>query len=72
MNEVTTRLINLPTTVRAFTTRDTEGDFNIYLNARMNDIQRMEAYQHEMKHITNDDFYKNGSIDAIEAHLHRK
>lgn len=72
MNEVTTRLINLPTTIRAFTARDTEGDFNIYLNARMNDIQRMEAYQHEMRHIINDDFYKNGSIDAIEAHLHRK
>lgn len=72
MNDVTTRLINLPTTVRAFTTRDTEGDFNIYLNARMNDIQRLEAYQHEMKHIERGDFYKNGSIDVIEAHLHRK
>ena len=72
MNDVTTRLINLPTTVRAFTTRDTEGDFNIYLNARMNNIQRLGAYQHEMKHIEGDDFYKEGSIDAIEAHLHRK
>ena len=71
MNEVTIRLIDLPTTIRAFTIRDTEGDFNIYLNARINSIQRMEAYEHEMKHIEKDDLYKKGSIDLIEIYAHR-
>lgn len=70
MNELAARLIDLPTTIRAYTVQDTEGNYNIYVNARLSHEARLEAYKHEIKHIKNDDFSRQKSADLIEIYAH--
>ena len=70
MNEVATRLIDLPTTIRAYTVLDTEGNYNVYVNARLNNEARRKAYEHEIDHIKEDDFSRQESVDIIEIYAH--
>ena len=70
MENISIRLINLPTTIHGYTVRDRNGDYNIYINARINQEARLETYEHEMKHINNGDFYRKGSVDLIEIYAH--
>lgn len=71
MNEIITRLADLPTTVPAYTILTKDGDFVVVLNARMSNERRIEAYRHELKHIKGNDFFKN-NVDLIEIHAHMK
>lgn len=72
MEEIIQRNIDLPTTIRGYTIRDHNGDYNIYINARMTTERQIEAYRHELKHIRNGDFNRTGSVDLIEIHAHRR
>lgn len=72
MEEIITRLANLPVTVYGYTIRDKDGDYNMYINARMTSEKRVETYKHELEHIRRGDFYRSGSADLIEIHAHRK
>lgn len=58
MSNIFVRIIDLPCTVRGYTALDDEGDYNIYLNARLNNIQQTNAYNHEMTHIKRNDWSK--------------
>jgi len=71
MNEVVTKLINLPIAIHAFTVRTPDGDFCICINARLGSTAQLQAYKHELKHIGRDDLYKRGSADLIEIYAHR-
>lgn len=71
MNTVTTRLIALPTTIRAYTVLDAEADYTICINSRISYEQQLMAYEHELKHINSNDFEKE-NIQQIEAEAHRK
>lgn len=71
MDEIYTRLSNFPTSICAFTVRDRDGDYNIYLNARISHERRVQAYEHELKHIKRGDFQKSCSADLIEIYAHR-
>lgn len=57
MDDIVLRVIDLPARVRAVTVVDSQGDYNIYVNAGMSEEQRRKAYQHELKHIKNKHFY---------------
>lgn len=70
MEEIIKRNINLPTTIRGYTIRDHNGDYNIYINARMTTERQMETYMHELRHIREGDFSRSGSVDLIEIHAH--
>ena len=72
MDKKIVRFVNLPTKVRAYTIRDEECDFNIYINARISNDQQLAAYDHEIKHIKNGDFNKEMPVGLIEIHAHRK
>lgn len=51
MNEIYVRLVDVPVDVRGIVKEDSNGDYNIYLNARYALEQQMMTYLHELAHI---------------------
>jgi hypothetical protein len=66
MHNILLRYIALPPTIKGLTVEDESGDYNIYLNAKLTYEAHTETLQHEMKHITSDDFSKLLHIKEIE------
>lgn len=71
MNEIFTRLVELPESVSAFTIRDQESDYNIYLNCRLSHEKLLQAYKHELQHIERSDYCRGESVDLIEIYTHK-
>lgn len=67
MSNIIVRIIDLPCTVRGYTALDDEGDYNIYLNARLSPQQQKNAYNHEMKHISRDDWHDSKTVEMAEC-----
>lgn len=70
MDNITSKLINMPTTIKSYVVRTADNDFCIVLNSNHSFETLMKAYQHELKHIKNGDYCKNGDIDFIEITAH--
>lgn len=71
MNDIIVRHITLPTTIHGFTARDSEGDYNIYINDRIGYFQQAETYKHELKHINENNFGEH-DVQLIEGKAHGK
>lgn len=67
MDAVIIRVIDLPYKVRAVTVKDAEGDYNIYLNARLSGDQQAKAFRHEATHIRLGHFYSEKPVFVKEA-----
>ena len=67
MDVVITRVINLPYGVKGVTIKDENDDYNIYLNARYSTDIQVVAFQHEVEHIRNGDFYTEDPVWVKEA-----
>lgn len=67
-----TRVLDLPSTIRAFVVRSFDDDayYTVVLNARMNAEQQKQAYQHEIDHIYSGDFISCAPPDLIESVRH--
>ena len=63
-------LLNLPTTVNSFVYHNADGD-TIVINARLSFDKQRECYKHELRHIQNNDFFKEDA-DVIERTAHEK
>lgn len=50
-------------------TRDGTDFPNIYINDQLSPDARRRAYDHEMRHLENDDFYNDRPIDDVEEPL---
>lgn len=66
MDEVFVREIRLPYKVKGATIKDSNGDYNVYLNSLIADEQKMNALAHELLHIAEGDFYKEEAAVEIE------
>lgn len=64
-------LMDLPTTVRGFVTKNVD-DYTIVINARMSQETRLKTYRHELEHINRGDLDSDNheDIDHIERMLH--
>jgi len=51
MDSIIVRLVDLPLAVRGAVREDENGDYNVYINARLSDDQRVSVFQHELQHI---------------------
>ena len=71
IDKISTRICDLPTSIRSFVHQDETGEYTIFINARFNEIQRMMAYKHELRHIFGNDFEKTENIDTIETNTHK-
>ena len=72
MNEnIFTHYADMPTTIKSFVVYNEDMSFTIIINSKIGKHQQLLAYQHEISHIRNGDYYKGGSVDAIESYAHR-
>lgn len=66
MGEVFVFVTDMPTGIRGHVNANKDGSYTIFINARLNHEQQIKAYLHEIKHIAEDDFYKNEDVNMIE------
>lgn len=66
MGSIIIRIIDLPVTVKGFTVKDENDDYNVYINARLSAAIQGEATRHELEHIVSDHFYSTQSIAEKE------
>lgn len=66
MNDVFVRVIELPSTIPALVALDPDGNYNIYINARLSHDEALRAYEHEKRHIFRNDFFRDAPIGIIE------
>lgn len=69
MDDIFVREKRMPYHVRAFVMPDAAGDYNIYINDRLSDEEKTEAFAHEMRHIRNMDFYADKSAAELEENV---
>lgn len=67
MDEYRTYLVNLPTRVPGLLAVDEDGEPSIYLNARLTRVQHKRTYDHEVRHIQNDDAHNDDPVEVAEA-----
>lgn len=74
MDDIYTRYINLPCSIRAYAVQSPDGSYTIVINSRLSHEMQLAAYAHEFRHIQDRDFDKDCSVDTIEynAHYHIK
>ena len=66
MDAVIIRVIDLPFGVNGLTVKDAEGDYNVYLNARLCGEKQVETFRHELDHIQSGHFYDQKPVRAKE------
>lgn len=69
MDEVICRIIDLPRSVNAMTVEDENGDFNIYINAKLPHAEQQKAYRHECIHIKKNHFRSCKHVTACEQEV---
>ena len=67
MGDINTFIIDFGNYIPATAALNEDGSVSIFLNARVSMEQRMEAYQHELRHYAHDDFRGNISVDIAES-----
>ena len=70
MDRIFLYLIDLPTKIHEIVTPCADG-YTIYINARLSSLGRIEAYDHAMWHIQNNDFEKE-DVQEIESTAWRR
>ena len=65
-------MYDLPTSIKALTTNNSDGGYTIFINARLNSEQQHISFEHELEHINNRDFDKMINIDEIEYSAHNR
>ena len=61
------RLVRLPGSIRAFTTIDVDGLYNIYVNISLSKAAQIASFRHEVGHIVKNDFFNRTDIRIVEA-----
>lgn len=69
MEEKIVRILDLPAGVRGLTLLDEDGNYNIYINAKLDMAARLKAYNHELEHIRRGDWQSSLPVSLIEQHV---
>lgn len=64
---INVQILDFGNSIPAVVTINDDGSFSIFLNARLTYEKRLEAYWHEIRHIQNQDFYSEMSVDELET-----
>ena len=69
MNEesYTVRLVKLPGDIHGAVRLSEDGFINIYINDQLSPDAQRKAFEHELRHISNNDFYNDKPIQEIEG-----
>lgn len=66
MDCIIIRVVDLPFPLKGATVLDNEGDYNVYLNAKLSADERVETYRHEIEHIRQGHFYQERPVADLE------
>lgn len=69
MNDIYVYLIDLPCKVHEIVSPCANGDYTIYINARLGYGERVKAYNHALWHIEHNDFERT-DVEEIERKAH--
>lgn len=69
MGEIILRYLDMPYSCKAFTATDENGDYNIYINAKLGIFEQEKAKQHELSHIQQNHFYSDKSVIKCEIEV---
>lgn len=70
IDEFGNNVIFMKLPVNATTAANDDGSYTIFINVNLSDQKRLESYLHELRHISNGDFYKD-NVQQIEYDAHR-
>lgn len=68
MDKILVWLVQLPPSCRGLTVQDENGDYNIYLNPRLNYETQKETLLHELEHIKKQDFDSLEHVNLVEKY----
>jgi len=71
MNNFKVMYEDMPTTIGALV-KETDGFYDIIINARMSVDRQQRSYREEIYHIQNNDHERTCSVDQIELEAHRR
>ena len=66
MEDVFVRLVTLPWNTPALTVVNDDDTFDVYINVRLPEELRTEAFRHEMEHIRKNHFYNDDPVGLNE------
>lgn len=66
MEKIIERVVDMPVGVKACVVEDADGDYNVYVNARYDKVQRECAALHELRHVICNDFHSGLPLELIE------
>jgi len=69
MDDIYVYVVNLPPGINEMVTPCADGDFTVYLSAKLSSIGQQRAYEHALRHIQNHDFQKT-DVQQIESEAH--
>ena len=61
------RYIDMPSVTKGMTIEDSDGFFNIYINASLSAAEQKEAIKHEIRHLERKDFDTEKSLQEAET-----
>lgn len=64
--EYTVRMVVLPGDIHGAVRLSDDGFANIYINDLLSPEEKRKAFDHEKRHIENNDFYNDKPINEIE------
>ena len=65
-DDIIVRTIDMPICIKGVTVPDTDGTYNIYINAQYSAEMQNDILKHELRHVQNSDFDNFDSIKTIE------
>lgn len=68
MSEIYVYQIPLPMTVKEMVSPGCDDDFTIYINDRLSDRRKLEAYEHALRHCNGD--FALDDVQEIEKRAH--
>jgi len=69
--DIFTHIVNMPHGIWGHCNPNPDGSYTIFINAKLSDDMQRRVYQHELKHILNNDFEKF-DVDKIEYYAHKE
>ncbi len=66
METIIIRYLDLPCKCHGYVRRDADGNYNIYINARLSIDMQRDTVQHELRHVERGDFDSVENICNVE------
>lgn len=70
MEEINVQLLDMDTKVPEHLVKNSDDSYTIFLNARLSYESRLKSYYHALRHIQDDDFFRE-DVQEIEQNSHK-